>query len=202
MSESVFKIVFVAGFVAGRVIRRISTRRATWGRRAEAKRPTERRGIRLEWLLLILVSVGMFFLPLVYLATGWLSFADFRLPDWLGWLGATVFVAALWLLWRSHADLGRHWSMRLQIQEGHSLVTTGVYRYLRHPMYAAHWLWAIAQALLLHNWIAGPAFLVTFLPLYLRRVPREEQMMLDHFGEEYRQYVGRTGRLIPRLGRR
>jgi protein-S-isoprenylcysteine O-methyltransferase Ste14 len=66
-------------------------------------------------------------------------------------------------------------------------------------MYSAHWLWGIAQALLIHNWIAGLASLVIFLPLYLLRVSREEQMMLEQFGEEYRLYMRRTGRIIPRL---
>jgi len=66
-------------------------------------------------------------------------------------------------------------------------------------MYAAHWLWGIAQALLLQNWIAGLAMLASFLPMYLHRVPREEQMKLEQFGEEYRLYMNRTGRLIPRL---
>jgi len=87
----------------------------------------------------------------------------------------------------------------LKIRSEHTLVTSGVYRHIRHPMYAAHLLWAIAQALLLSNWLAGWALLVTFVPLYLVRAPREEHMMLEHFGEEYREYMSRTGGLIPRL---
>jgi protein-S-isoprenylcysteine O-methyltransferase Ste14 len=66
-------------------------------------------------------------------------------------------------------------------------------------MYAAHLLWAVAQGLLLENWLAGWIFLVVFIPLYLLRVPQEEQMMLDQFGQEYRDYMARTGRLIPGL---
>jgi len=106
----------------------------------------------------------------------------------------------VWLFWRSHGDLGRNWSPSLQLREGHELVTGGVYRSIRHPMYASMWLWGVAQALLLQNWIAGWAGLVSFVPLYLLRVPREERMMLDEFGEEYRSYMNRTGCIIPRLG--
>ncbi len=115
-------------------------------------------------------------------------------------VGMIILAMAVWLFWRSHADLGRNWSPSLELREGHELVTEGVYRSVRHPMYASMWLWGVAQALLLQNWIAGWASLVMFMPLYLLRVPREERMMLDEFGEEYRAYMDRTGRVIPRLG--
>jgi protein-S-isoprenylcysteine O-methyltransferase Ste14 len=201
MPESTFELVFLAGLIAGCVIR-------LWFTAGRLRRRPERPGtavdarrVRADWLLLRLAAVGMLGLPLIEVFTGWLDFADYHLPDWVGLIGGLVFAFALWLLWRSHADLGRQWSARLEIQEGHALVTEGVYRHIRHPMYAAHFLWAIAQLLLLHNWIAGPAFLASFALLYLRRVPREEQMLLDHFAEEYRSYARRTGRIIPRLRR-
>jgi len=143
----------------------------------------------------------MFIIPLLYVLTSWLDFADYQLPMWAGWVGVAIFAASAWLLWRSHADLGLNWLPTPDIREGHTLVTDGVFRYIRHPMYAAHWLWAIAQPLLLHNWIAGLSMAASMLPLYLVRVRQEEEMMLEHFGEEYRLYMGRTGRVIPRLRR-
>ena len=66
-------------------------------------------------------------------------------------------------------------------------------------MYSAHWLWGIAQALLIHNWIAGLASLVIIIPIYVLRVRREEHMMLEQFGDEYRTYMSRTGRIFPRI---
>ena len=156
-------------------------------------------------ILLVLSGVGMQLIPIVYLLTGWLDFADYGLPTAaslaLGVVGALVFAVGIWLLWRSHAELGRNFSPTLQIVEDHSLVTDGVFRRIRHPMYSAHLLWAIAQVLLLQNWIAGPAFLVVQVPLYLRRIPTEDRMMLEQYGDEYREYMGRTGRLFPRLSR-
>lgn len=118
---------------------------------------------------------------------------------WIGGIGATILASAVWLFWRSHADLGRNWSPSLQLREEHQLVTTGVYRSIRHPMYASQWLWSVAHPLLLQNWIARWSSLLLFLPLYLSRVPREEQMMLERFGEAYRAYMRRTGCVIPRL---
>ncbi|MFC1563255.1 protein-S-isoprenylcysteine O-methyltransferase [candidate division KSB1 bacterium] len=163
------------------------------------------RTIGLNKLLMTLNFVGMQVIPVIYLFTPWLDFADYRLPTKaclvFGCVGAAIFAAALWLLWRSHADLGCNFSPELQIRKEHSLITGGVYRYIRHPMYSAHWLWGIAQALLLQNWVAGLVFMAVLLPLYLLRVPHEEQLMLEHFGEEYRLYMNRSSRIIPRLQR-
>jgi protein-S-isoprenylcysteine O-methyltransferase Ste14 len=159
----------------------------------------------LERSLVGLIFVGNGLFPAIYALTPWLDGADYRLPSrgtrWRagGW-GVAVMVAALWLFRRSHADLGRNWSPSLQIYEGHGLVTEGVYRYVRHPMYASQWLWCVGQALVLQNWIAGWAGLATFAPFYALRVPREERMMLDRFGGEYRAYMSQTGRVIPRFG--
>ncbi len=154
--------------------------------------------------LLGLMFVGMFFIPAVYALTSWFDGADYRLPPEArgpaGGVGAAILALAVWLFWRSHVNLQRNWSPSLQLRKGHELVTGGVYRSVRHPMYASMWLWGVAQALLLQNWIAGWASLVMFLPLYLLRVPREERMMLDEFGEGYRAYINRTGRVTPRLG--
>jgi protein-S-isoprenylcysteine O-methyltransferase Ste14 len=67
-------------------------------------------------------------------------------------------------------------------------------------MYAANWLMMLAQALLLSNWIAGLSGLVTFAFMYFLRVGKEEQMMLQEFGEQYQQYMAKTGRVMPRRG--
>ncbi len=192
--DNTFEVIFLAGFILGSVIRKVYTYRARGSKTANKRRSV---------LDIVLISAGGVGLaaPLFYLFTSWLDFADYDLPEWLGWVGTAVFAGAILLLWRSHADLGRNWSATLKVREGHTLVTAGVYRYMRHPMYSAHLLWAIAQALLIENWLAGLALLVTFLPLCLIRIPREEEMMLENFGEQYRQYMNHTGRLIPRLWR-
>jgi protein-S-isoprenylcysteine O-methyltransferase Ste14 len=157
----------------------------------------------LERALVSLLFVGIVFAPAIYASTSLLDRANYRLPPEaqrsVGGVGAMLMTLAIWLFWRSHADLGRNWSPSLQLREGHELVTEGVYRYVRHPMYASEWLWSIAQALLLQNWVAGWAGLALFTPLYVLRVPREEQMMLDRFGAECRSYMNRTGRIVPQL---
>src|SRR5712691_2781068 len=113
------------------------------------------------------VLVGSMVLPALYLFTPWLGFADYRLPPFLLWCGAAVMLMALWLFWRAHVDLGLNWSITLEIRQDHELIVHGVYRRIRHPMYAAILLFAVAQGLLLQNWLAGWAGLVTVAMLYL-----------------------------------
>jgi protein-S-isoprenylcysteine O-methyltransferase Ste14 len=191
MLDNIFKFLFLIGLIVTWILRFSNLRRAPRDIIAGAP-PTQ-----MESLLLYLNFFGLPVVPLIYLFTPWLDFANYWLPAWAGWIGVIVLAAAVWLLWRSQKDLGRNWSGLLQIREEHTVITIGVFRYIRHPNYAANWLWGIAQALLLWNWIAGLSKLVVFVPFYLQRVRREEQMMLDHFGEEYRSYMNRTGRIIP-----
>lgn len=141
--------------------------------------------------------VGLFLIPLLYLITGFPEFSDYPFRPGMGWAGCAVLVLFLAVFIRSHRDLGRNFSVTLEIREKHRLVTDGIYRYVRHPMYASFWLWALAQALLFPNWIVGSTGILSVAILYFRRMPREEQMMLDTFGESYRAYSSRTSRLIP-----
>lgn len=152
-----------------------------------------------DQILLAGMAVTGVVLPFLTLATRWLSFANYSLPDWTAGAGVGIVVPALVLLWRAHVDLGRNWSPSLELRRDHSLITRRVYRYIRHPMYAGIWLWSLAQPLLVHNWLGGAAIVPAFALLYFIRTPREEAMMRDRFGAIYEAYCARTGRLIPRL---
>ena len=140
---------------------------------------------------------GLGIMPVIYLASHFPRFADYPFVPVQGYLGIVVYLGVLWLFHRTHQDLGRNWSVSLDLRESHTLVTTGVYAVVRHPMYAGFWLMALAQVLMLPNWVAGPAGLVGFGTLFFGRVGREEQMMIDGFGDEYRAYMRRTARVVP-----
>ncbi len=194
----VFTTIYFAGIVAEMVIRLPHERRRK--RTSMAVDHVDRQ----ERALLGLLFLGMFFLPVADAAApSLMKEVDYRWSERArrraGMLGAALLAAAVWLFWRSHADLGRNWSPTLQLRQEHQLVTGGVYRWIRHPMYASQWLWIIAQPLLLQNWVAGPAGSLLFLPLYILRVPREEQMLLAQFGDAYRAYMAQTGGVVPRL---
>jgi protein-S-isoprenylcysteine O-methyltransferase Ste14 len=145
------------------------------------------------------MTCGFFVLPLVYVFTPFLGFADYPLGRVSFAAGLVLLAATFWLFHRAHADLGANWSVSLELREGHQLVCRGVYRCIRHPMYAAIFLYGVAQTLLLPNWMAGPACLASFSLMFAGRVRAEERMMRDRFGEAYVEYAAATKRLIPKV---
>ncbi|MEX2188652.1 MAG: protein-S-isoprenylcysteine O-methyltransferase [Pirellulales bacterium] len=187
-----WNIVFLIGFVMYFAIR------AVYGQRTRSESKVLRRVDWMEKALLLAMTPPVVVLPFVYMFTPLLAFADYRLPPIVPWIGAATMAASLWLFWRSHADLGQNWSVSLEMRENHTLVEHGVYRYVRHPMYASIWLWAFAQGMLLENWLAGWSVVPAFAAMYFLRTPREERMMCEAFPEAYRRYMRRTGRLLPR----
>lgn len=146
----------------------------------------------------MLVSLsGLGLMPGIFLATGFPHFASYA-PSWFQIsVGVTLALCALVLFRKTHKALGKMWSVSLDIREKHTLVTTGIYQRLRHPMYTAFWTMALAQAFLLPNLVAGLSGLIGFGILFFLRVGPEEAMMEAEFGQAYRDYRARTHRIIP-----
>ena len=190
MFDSVFKIIYFVELVIAIIVRKSFERRYL-----KLELALDRK-TKLDLFFLLLNGIGML-VPVIYVLTSWLAFADYPMPQWLGYTGAGLFAVAIYLIWRSHYDLGHNWTPVVALRKEARLITTGIYSHVRHPMYAAHLLWAIAQVFLLPNWLAGYSFLLAQIPFYYFRIRDEEQMMLDEFGELYRSYMGSTKRLIP-----
>ncbi|MBX3596043.1 MAG: isoprenylcysteine carboxylmethyltransferase family protein [Rhizobiaceae bacterium] len=193
MTATIAAIIWALGVIGWVAIRQPHQRRAR-----KLKTVTDARSWS-DRLALGFASACLSIVPLVYVLTGAPAFADYEFHPWMGWLGLAVQVAFLCLFYASHRQLGKNWSITLEIRDKHELVTDGLYRFVRHPMYSSFWLWAIAQALLIPNWIAGLAGLVGVAVLYLMRVGPEEAMMRKTFGAAYDEYARRTGRVVPRI---
>jgi len=190
MLEDKFNVIYLALLIVICIIRKIYTIKF------DGKKIKLGRGNVAEIILLSFIGLGMV-APLVFIFTSWLNFANYYLPQLIRWIGTIFFISACWLLWKSHADLEKGFTFFLEIKNKHVLVKEGVYKYIRHPQYAAHLVWALAQLLLIPNWIAGPSFLLLSILLYLYRIPKEETMMIKQFGEEYKKYMKKTGRILP-----
>src|ERR1700731_869568 len=149
VTPALSKVVFVVLVIGWYLIRYEYARRS---RREKIVRSA--RGF-VETALLLISLAGLGLVPLVYVATAIPRFAAYSFHPVFAWLGLFFAVGALGMFHLTHRALGRNWSISLDVRENHELVTEGVYRRVRHPMYSAFWLWAIAQRLLLPNWIAA-----------------------------------------------
>ncbi len=193
MEPLFLKIIYGFSILASLIIRRPHERRNKTNKIVDDQKTT------LEKVLLFLVFIGMMILPMLYVFTGVLNFANYALPLVFQLLGVLMMVLFAWLFYRSHKDLGQNWSVSLEIRDEHTLVSSGVYSKIRHPMYTAIWFWVIGQSLLLHNYVAGLSGIFAFGLMYMLRVGPEEKMMEAAFGEEYLAYKAKTGRLFPKF---
>lgn len=182
-------------FLAGNTIY-LSTRGMFMRQRA-ADRKVVSKATTLDWLLILVLVICQVVVPALLLFTPLINWANYSVPTACRLLGIPIMVVGLWLFWRSHIDLGKCWSVTLKLNQDHELIVGGVYRYMRHPMYASFFLLAISQALLLNNWLAGGAAFPAVTLLFLIRVPSEEAMMIEHFGSDYLSYRQNTNAILP-----
>ena len=152
-----------------------------------------------ERLYLIFISIGSQLLPLIYILSSWFSWFDYNLPKWTSFPALLIYSFSYWLFFRAYTDLGKSWSPGWEIREEHVLVTSGIFKRIRHPMYASFASLAVAQILMLQNWMVGPAFLILAIPFYKYRIRREERELILHFDEAYREYRKQTNALFPEI---
>jgi len=189
-----YQIAFVILLIAVRVARLPSRQHTAWG----ANWPVMKQH-PVDTLLLIAVSLLWLAALILFLVTP-SSIQRFNLPipAWLRWCGFAAGLAAAGLLNWSDRSLGANLSATLQIKPDHTLVTSGPYRWIRHPIYAAGLLFAIAMGLMAANYLLAGLFVIPMILLAGTRMGQEERLMRDRFGREYEHYMQRTGRLLPR----
>lgn len=127
----------------------------------------------------------------------WMAWSAVQLPDWLRWLGVGLLAAGGLLMTWAFVVLGRNLTDTVVTRKEHSLVTSGPYRWVRHPFYVAAALAVAGVSLAAASWsLALTGGLVVVLLVV--RTAREEELLAERFGDEYRDYAGRTGRFFPR----
>ena len=201
--EILFRILFLVLFVPGIGVRGYYTAkvRATRKRRSwkERLRDTVQAEGRTGAILLIGQGIYLIIAVLLYLLLSpsplWF---DLPVADWLRWIGVALGVLSLPFLAWVHYTLDKHWDVSLSLRKDHVLVTSGPYRRIRHPMYTVHLVYFFAWMLVSANLLLFINYILTILLITLR-IPKEEKMLLDSFGEEYHAYMKRTGRLLPRF---
>jgi protein-S-isoprenylcysteine O-methyltransferase Ste14 len=130
----------------------------------------------------------------------WLAWSSLPLPLWLRWAGVALALLGFVLLQWAQKTLGKNWSDTPRMIQEQSLITSGPYQYIRHPIYTAFLLILGSTFLISANWLIGFAWIGMTVLEVASRIGFEENLMLEYFGDQYREYRKRTGRLLPRMG--
>lgn len=164
-------------------------------RRADAKRsrPADNGSLGLLWLVIGLGVAASF------VAAGSLPAARMGNPLAVRVMGVAIFVAGLAIRWYSIAQLGRFFTVNVAIAADHRLIETGPYRLVRHPSYTGALMAFVGLALCLANWASLAVMIVPVFLVFRRRMQIEEAALLQAFGDQYRNYMSRTRRLIPAI---
>lgn len=193
--ELIFKIILILVYTAFSIIRiRFQLRAQKAGHRTvihESK--------RYSIFLSILICYEVFTLFIYLISPQTLGWANVALPLWSRWLGFALAIVSLALFIWVHRHLRDNFSIRLQIMQGQTLTLSGPYQWVRHPMYTAFYVLHIAAFLLTANWFIGLTWLAGLTIIIILRIDREETMMLEKFGEEYRNYMQHTGKFTPQI---
>ena len=127
-----------------------------------------------------------------------MAWSSIALSNWLRWSGVVIGITGGLLLAVTFKTLGKNLTDTVVTRAAHTLVTRGPYRWVRHPFYLATALAVVANTLVTANWFLALTGGITFGLLVLRtRI--EEEKLIERFGEDYKEYMKRTGRLLPRL---
>jgi protein-S-isoprenylcysteine O-methyltransferase Ste14 len=194
--ENTFRFILIA-FIAAILAVRVYYYIKAGARREVRTRTQEQR--RLGMLRMITGLPGCAALALWMVNPAHANWAIMDLPEWLRLSGAALAPLALILLVWVHRTLDTNFSPTLRLKVSHRLVMHGPYRWVRHPMYTALMLVGIAVVLISANW---PVALITIPGMTLAvalRIPHEETMMIERFGDQYLTYIHRTGLVLPRL---
>lgn len=151
--------------------------------------------------MLLISGVGLMAMvvPITYiLMPYWLQWAALSMAAIWRWMGVGLLLLSALLLFRVHRALGKNYDTPGFIKKNQTLITSGPYRWVRHPMYVAFLLSGLATFLISSNWFVGLIFLI-YCSTAIAMVGVEERTLLEKFGDEYLAYMKRTGRFWPRL---
>ena len=140
--------------------------------------------------------------PFVYLINpGWMAWSKIGLPEWVRWLGVMLGVAVVLGIYWLFSSIGSGITPTSATRKEHELVTTGPYRWVRHPLYTIGSSMFIAFGMIADNWFVMLLGILAFFAM-ASRTPKEEANLIEKFGDEYREYMKHTGRYLPKLGGR
>jgi protein-S-isoprenylcysteine O-methyltransferase Ste14 len=191
--DHIFRLILILGLGAVLPLGVYHRVRAATGERLDRRQE----GLVLLLSIRLLGLVAMAGLLTFLIDPAWMAWSSVPLPVWLRWAGVGLGVLPACLLAWTFRSLGKNLTDTVVTRKDHTLVTTGPYRWVRHPFYVAGALAVLATSLVTANWflfVTGSLVIV----LLAIRTRKEEERLVERFGEAYRAYMRRTGRFFPR----
>ena len=152
--------------------------------------------------LMTVIKIGgllLWFSPLVYLLNpSWMAWSKIGLPDSVRWLGVGIGILCVAMIYWLFSSIGNSISPTSATRKQHRLVTSGLYRWVRHPLYTVGSSLFIAFGMMADNWFIAILGVLAFIAM-ASRTPKEEANLIEKFGDEYREYMKHTGRYLPKL---
>jgi len=192
--DRLFRLILLAGFVIFMPIGIYHRLKARTGEKLDRRQE----GMFILVGLRLVGLAGMAGLIAYLIKPARMAWAAVPLPVWLRWTGVGLALIAGSLLVWMFRTLGRNLTDTVVTRKQHTLVTNGPYRWVRHPLYSSAALAIIGNSLIAANWFIFVAGCLVLLMLVIR-TRKEEQNLIAKFGDDYRNYMQRTGRFVPRL---
>jgi protein-S-isoprenylcysteine O-methyltransferase Ste14 len=139
--------------------------------------------------------------PFVYLLNpAWMAWSKLGLPEWVRWLGVGIGILCVLGIYWLFSSIGSGITPTSATRKEHKLVTSGPYRWVRHPLYTVGSFLFISFGMMADNWFIAGLGILTFF-LMASRTPKEEANLIEKFGDEYREYMKHTGRYFPKISK-
>ena len=196
MNENIFRILAAVVLMTGMGI-------STYFRRKADRESGEKLSRKADGnLMMTFIRIGGLILwlsPFVYLINpGWMAWSKIGLPEWVRWLGVGFGVLCVLGVYWLFSSIGTGITPVSATRKEHKLVTNGIYKYIRHPLYTFGSSLFLAFGMMADNWFIASLGVLAFIGMAIR-TPKEEANLIEKFGDDYREYMKRTGRFLPKL---
>jgi protein-S-isoprenylcysteine O-methyltransferase Ste14 len=196
MNENIFRILAALVLLTGMSI-------SFYYRRKADRESGEKISRKVDGSLMMnMIKLGGLILwlsPFVYLINPqWMAWSKFGLPEWVRWLGVVIGLLCIAGIYWLFSSIGSGITPTSATRKQHTLVTSGPYHWVRHPLYTVGSSMFISFGMMADNWFIAALGILTFILMAIR-TPKEEANLIEKFGDEYRDYMKRTGRFFPKL---
>lgn len=196
MNENIFRIFAAVILITGMSI-------SIYYRRKADKETGEKISRKADGSVMMnVIRIGGLILwlsPFVYLINpAWIAWSKIGLPDSIRWLGVLIGILCAFGIYWLFSSIGSGITPTSATRKEHKLATNGIYKYIRHPLYTIGSSFIISFGIMADNWFIALFGILAFILMAIR-TPKEEANLVEKFGDEYREYMKRTGRFLPKL---